>query len=208
MMPRAWFLKTVVLLTGICLSLSACESLGQTRVAIREERLPDREKSIRAFATVASVLLSPRCLNCHVRGDSPLQGDAETPHPMNVKRGPDGRGQAAMRCTNCHQAENSSEPHGPRGREGWRLPPPTMRLAWQGLSIGELCQSIKDPRTNGNRTLAELLEHVRDDPFVNWGWNPGAGRTTPPVSHEEFVTAVVLWAESGASCPQPATEPR
>ena len=48
MMPRAWFLKTVVLLTGICLSLSACESLGQTRVAIREERLPDREKSIRA----------------------------------------------------------------------------------------------------------------------------------------------------------------
>ena len=47
----------------------------------------DDTESLRAFAVVASVLTSPRCLNCHVPGDSPLQGDMGTPHNMNVRRG-------------------------------------------------------------------------------------------------------------------------
>ncbi|HET8892334.1 MAG TPA: hypothetical protein VFQ41_25795, partial [Candidatus Angelobacter sp.] len=71
------------------------------------------EKSLRAFRQVASVLTSPRCLNCHVPDDGPLQGDDDHPHTMNVKRGADGKGSAALRCFACHQLENATALHGP-----------------------------------------------------------------------------------------------
>jgi hypothetical protein len=160
------------------------------------------EESIRAFSAVASVLLSPRCLNCHIPGDSPLQGDAQTPHNMNVKRGPDGRGTPAMRCTNCHQEANSSQLHAPPGRPDWRLPPPSARMAWWGLSIAGVCRALKDPAINGSRSTAQLIEHVRDDRIVNWAWEPGPGRTLPPLTHDEFVARFTEWIETGAACPQ------
>ena len=163
---------------------------------------PDQHaESLRAFTVVVSVLTSPRCLNCHIPGASPLQGDAGAPHNMNVKRGPDGRGTPAMRCSNCHQDQNSATLHAPPGRPDWRLPPPDMRLAWQGLSVGEICRAVKNPATNGGKTPAQLIEHVRDDPFVNWGWNPGPGRSIPPASHDEFVTQMTAWLQTGAACP-------
>lgn len=158
--------------------------------------------SIRAFSAVASVLTSPRCLNCHVPNDGPLQGDDNHPHTMNVKRGPDGRGTPAMRCTNCHQETNSQFLHAPPGRPDWRLPPPSMPLVWKGLSIAGICRSLKDPATNGGKSAAQLIEHVRDDPFVNWAWNPGPGRTQPPLSHDEFVAQLTQWVQTGAACPQ------
>jgi hypothetical protein len=157
--------------------------------------------SIHAFASVASVLTSPRCLNCHIPGDSPLQGDQQTPHTMNVKRGSDGRGTPAMRCTNCHQEQNSREAHGPPGAPGWRLPPPSMRLAWQGLSVADICRAVKDPSRNGGKSLPQLIEHVRDDRFVNWAWNPGPHRSVPPLSHDDFVASVTEWIQTGAACP-------
>src|SRR5258707_12101221 len=69
------------------------------------------EAGVSAFGDIASVLTSPRCLNCHLAGQSPLQGDDSHAHTMNVKRGADGRGTPAMRCTNCHQSTNSAFPH-------------------------------------------------------------------------------------------------
>ena len=158
------------------------------------------EQSLRAFAAVVSVLTSPRCLNCHVPGDSPLQGDEQTPHNMNVKRGPDGRGTAGMRCSNCHQEVNSSTPHAPPGAAGWRLPPPSTKMAWQGLSVGEICRTLKDPDKNGGRGLNQLEEHVRNDRIVNWAWNPGPGRSLPPLTHEEFVERFTEWVQTGAPC--------
>jgi hypothetical protein len=158
--------------------------------------------SLRAFSVVASVLTSPRCLNCHVAGDSPLQGDTGTIHNMNVKRGPDGRGTPAMHCTNCHQDENSIQLHAPPGRPDWRMPTSATRMAWQSLSVGDICRSLKDPAKNGDRTMAQLIEHVRDDRIVNWGWDPGPGRSLPPVSHDEFVARVTEWVQTGTACPQ------
>jgi hypothetical protein len=162
----------------------------------------DRSDSLQAFAVVASVLTSPRCVNCHVPGDSPLQGDFQTPHNMNVKRGPDGRGTPAMRCTNCHQDNNSHQLHAPPGRPDWRLPPPSTRMAWQGLSVGDLCRTLKNPTMNGGRNTAQLIEHVRDERLVNWAWDPGPGRSVPPVSHEDFVAAFDKWMQTGAVCPE------
>jgi len=153
-----------------------------------------------AFRDVASVLMSPRCLNCHIPGQSPLQGDDNRPHGMNVKRGTDGRGSPAMRCTNCHQSSNSEFAHAPPGAPDWRLPAPDSPLAWQGLTTGQLCRAIKDPTKNGGRDFASLHEHVTSDPFVNWAWNPGPGRTAPPLSHQQFVDKFNEWAARGAPC--------
>ena len=190
------------------LGLAVAMAFGFTRLASpgAEAAGPAEEtreaQSLRAFSVVASVLTSPRCLNCHVSGDSPLQGDSGMIHNMNVKRGPDGRGTPAMRCTNCHQSENSSQLHAPPGRPDWRLPPPVRRMAWQGLSVAGICRVLKDPATNGGKTPDQLVEHVRDDKIVSWAWDPGPGRSIPPVSHDDFVAQVTTWVQAGAACPQ------
>jgi hypothetical protein len=157
-------------------------------------------KSLRAFREVASVLTSPRCLNCHVPDDGPLQGDDDHPHAMNVKRGADGKGSAALRCFACHQSENAAVLHGPPGAADWQLPPPKTPMAWKGLSTGELCRTLKDPAKNGNRSLQDLIGHM-DTSLVRWAWNPGPGRTLPPLSHDEFVSRLKEWIETGAACP-------
>lgn len=199
-------MRTVSFRRVAVLAVAGCAALAFFAMTSSRFRASARaqkdEESIRAFSMVASVLLSPRCLNCHGPGDSPLQGDAQTPHNMNVKRGPDGRGTPAMRCTNCHQETNSEQLHAPPGAPDWRLPPPSMPLVWKGVSVAGVCRTVKNPATNGGRNAAQLLEHVRDDPFVNWAWNPGPGRTRPPLTHDEFVAHFTQWLEAGAACPQ------
>ena len=160
----------------------------------------DRGRGWKAFLEVASVLQSPRCLGCHVPGDTPLQGDDGRVHAMNVKRGVDGRGTPALRCTACHQAENSELAHAPPGAPDWRLPPPNMKMAWLGLRPDALCESLKDPARNGGMTLAALEEHLRRDPLVGWGFNPGPGRQPPRLSRADFVARFVEWKDAGAPC--------
>jgi len=167
----------------------------------QENTANKKDKSLQAFRAVASVLTSPRCLNCHIPGDAPLHGDDGKPHKeLNIKRGPDGRGTPAMRCTNCHQSENAATPHAPPGAPNWQLPPPSMRMAWQGLSTGDLCRTLKDPAKNGNMTLAQLYQHLDGHPLVLWAWNPGPGRSIPPLSHEQFMSKVKEWMDTGAAC--------
>jgi hypothetical protein len=75
-------------------------------------------------------------------------------------------------------------------------------MAWQGLSTGDLCRRLKDPGKNGNKTLPELFRHMDEDPLVRWAWNPGPGRSIPPLSHEEFMAKVKEWIDTGAVCAQ------
>jgi hypothetical protein len=159
------------------------------------------EMSLRAFSAVASVLTSPRCMNCHVPGDGPLQGDDSHPHAMNVRRGSDGKGSPALHCSACHQAENTAVLHGPPGAAGWQLPTAKAPMAWKGLSTAEICRALKDPTKNGDRTLQDLIPHMETS-LVRWAWNPGPGRTSPPLSHEDFVSRLKEWIETGAACPE------
>ena len=183
------------------MKLAVAVAAGAVLLAATSNTGANREdEGWRAFSEVATVLTHPRCLNCHVPGDSPLQGDEGRPHDMNVRRAADGRGTPAARCTNCHQAANSPAPHSPPGAPDWRLPPPSARMAWRGLTTEEICRSLKDPGRNGGRGLSQLVEHVSKDQIVNWGWDPGPGRGAPPHSHGEFVRRFVQWAESGAPC--------
>ena len=154
-----------------------------------------------AFLAAYPVFMHPRCMNCHPAGDAPLQGDNSRPHDQNVKRGPDGRGKYALKCVDCHQQANLEGENMPPGSPNWHLPPPSMRMVFQGKTPGELCRQVKDPRRNGGKTLAQLIRHVSEDKLVLWGWDPGEGRTKPPLSHGEFAQKMWEWVNKGAICP-------
>lgn len=162
------------------------------------------DAALRAFEVVRSVLQHPRCQNCHIPGDAPLQGDEGITHTQNVKRGTDGFGAAAMECPVCHQEQNLPASYGnhvPPGAPGWRLPTPDMKMVFIGLSPRELCVAIKDRRATRGRDLATMLAHIRDDKLVAWGWVPGEKRSTPPATRAETVAAFETWMAAGAPCP-------
>ncbi|GDX80952.1 hypothetical protein LBMAG42_27630 [Deltaproteobacteria bacterium] len=157
---------------------------------------PPTPESIAAFADVYKVLHSPRCLNCHPVGDAPLQRDASTPHQMGITRF---SGSVGLACNTCHRPTGIDAPHLPPANPEWRMPPANQ--AFEGRSPAQLCAQLKDVATTGGRDLPTLLHHVSEDPLVLWGWSPGAGRTTPPLSHDAFVAAFSTWVSGGAGCP-------
>ena len=157
--------------------------------------------SVKAFMSVYKVLMSPRCMNCHPAGDQPLQGDDNHIHTMNVKRGVDGHGVYSMRCSNCHQAENDPGAHLPPGNPKWALPPAKMRMVFQGRTPRQLAIQLLDPKQNGGRTKAQIIDHMVNDGLVGWAWNPGEGRTLPPMTRNAFAAQVRLWIAKGAYAP-------
>lgn len=161
-----------------------------------------REKeSAEAFKEAYKVLMHPRCMNCHPSGDAPLQGDDSHIHAQNVTRGKDGKGVYAMKCSNCHQKENTAGLNMPPGDPNWHLPPANMKMVFQGKTPAQLAAQFKDQKQTG-KTLQQMLKHVEEDHLVLGGWNPGEGRTTPPLSHAEFASKFREWIEKGAVIPK------
>jgi hypothetical protein len=164
----------------------------------------ERAQAVTAFATVQKVFQHPRCQNCHIPGDGPLQFDAGRTHMMDVKRGPEGHGAPGLPCTTCHGDANppgSYGPHAPPGAPHWALPAPEHKMAWIGLSPTALCETIKSKRQNGGRNFAALIKHVSEDSLVLWGWHPGGAREPVPVPHDELVVKFKQWAAAGGPCP-------
>ena len=157
-------------------------------------------RSVALFMEVSKVLTSPRCVNCHPVGDRPLQGEGATSrlHQPPVTRGADGFGTASMRCSSCHQKANYDPGRVP-GHEHWHLAP--ISMAWQNKTPGQICVQIKDPARNGNRTLAQVVEHMSHDSLVGWAWAPGTGRTPAPGTQAEFGALLDDWVKTGAACP-------
>jgi len=154
-----------------------------------------------AFLAVIPVLKHPRCLNCHATGDFPRQGDDSRVHVQNVRRGVDGKGKYGQKCSACHQEQNVVGLNMPPGAPNWHLPPAAMPMIWEGRTAGQICRQLKDPKQNNGKTVAQIVEHVTEDKLVLWGWNPGEGRTLPPMSHSEFAQKFQDWARFGAACP-------
>ena len=158
---------------------------------------------VAAFETVRAVLQHPRCQNCHVPGDAPLQFDDGRAHSLGILRGPQGKGVVGLPCTTCHAGANPPESYGahiPPGAPEWRLPPPEQKMVFIGLKSGELCRRLKDPRANGGKNLDALVTHVTSDKLVLWGWNPGVGRRPVSIPHDQFVAKFKQWVAAGAPC--------
>lgn len=172
----------------------------EKRVSFHSENR-DSIESVKAFETVYKVLMSPRCMNCHPAGEVPLQGDDSHLHAMGPKRGADGKGVYAMKCSNCHQETNTPGLHTPPGNPEWHLPPAAMKMVFQGKSPHELAKQLIDKKQNGNKDMQKLIEHA-DDGLVLAGWNPGEGRTLPPVTHATFKKAWITWIKKGAYAPK------
>ncbi len=189
------------------LLLVAVTFAGAATVSGRPEaaavaRPNDKDDARTAFLDVYKVLMHPRCMNCHPSGDVPLQGDDSHLHLQNVKRGEDGKGKYALKCANCHQDTNLPGDNLPPGNATWQLPKKSAPLVFQGKSPRELADQLKDPKRNGGKTLEQLVEHVTHDKLVLWGWDPGVGRTKPPLSHAEFAEKFREWVEKGAPLPE------
>ena len=161
------------------------------------------KRSAALFAEAGKVLQNPRCLNCHPVTRSPTQGDDLHPHIPPITSDAD-IAAAGLPCATCHQTHNSpTSSAGVRsvpGAEHWGLAPASM--AWQGLTIGELCEQIKDPARNGNRSLDKIRVHLAEDHLVGWAWHPGEGRAPVPGTQEEFGELIAAWVATGAHCPQ------
>jgi hypothetical protein len=148
------------------------------------------------FEPIASVVMHPRCINCH-QDQSPRQGDASTVHLPLVVRGKDGHGSATQPCQTCHQTTNTGDGFVP-GVKDWHLAP--LSMLWEGRRKEQICEQMKDPARNGGRRTGEqVIEHMKTDPLVLWAWAPGR-RTTPPLSHERFVEALEAWVKAGMPC--------
>ncbi len=196
-----WRFVLMMLIAVVCVGSGLCmvavaEHSGSPRAA-----KPDAGASRAAFLEVYKVLISPRCANCHPAGDAPLQGDDSHVHLQNVKRGPDGHGVTAMRCNTCHQDKNPPGANLPPGNPKWSLPAPEHKMVFVGRTAAALCRQIKDPKQNGGRSLEQLFDHVSHDDLVGWGWNPGDGRSLPPLSREETSQQMRVWIDGGAACP-------
>lgn len=190
-----------VLLSAIAIMAFGLNSEPEKTVAAPIVIRKDSVASVKAFKQVYSVLMSARCMNCHPSGNIPLQGDDSHLHTMSPQRGVDGKGIYAMKCANCHQATNTPGLHTPPGNPNWHLPPADMKMIFQGRSPRQLAKQIVDPKQNGHKDMKKLIAHA-DDGLVLSGWNPGEGRTLPPMSHAAFKKAWITWLTTGAYAPK------
>jgi len=197
-MKKLIFLSIMLMIASI---IALSFKTEPARKKINPTIVKDSIGSVKAFMSVYKVLMSHRCMNCHPAGDQPLQGDDNHIHTMNVKRGVDGHGVYSMRCSNCHQAENDPGVHLPPGNPKWGLPPAKMRMVFQGRTPRELAIQLLDPKQNGGRTKAQVLDHITNDGLVGWAWHPGEGRTLPPMTRAALVTQTRLWIAKGAYVP-------
>jgi hypothetical protein len=159
-----------------------------------------RARSVALFGEIGTVLTHPRCVNCHPATERPRQTDAKRLHQPMVVRGKDGHGAPGLECATCHGKQNYDPAKMP-GNEHWALAPSSM--AWEGRSLGQICEQLKDKGRNGDRDLAAIVKHVTTDSLVLWGWNPGPGREPAPGTPAQFGALMQAWVDSGAACPAP-----
>jgi hypothetical protein len=165
---------------------------------------PDAAAGLAAFETVRQVFQHPRCQNCHIPGDAPLQFDEGRTHAQLVQRGTGGNGAAGLPCATCHAARNPPASYGahmPPGAPDWRLPPPETKMVFIDRAPAQLCRTIKDPKETRGRDLAAMLDHVAHDELVAWGWDPGVGRAPVPIPRAQVAAAFRTWMDAGAPCP-------
>jgi hypothetical protein len=208
MMARPLVLAAGLALAGLALPYAtrAQDSAAELKPASSFDRIADATaRSIALFEEAGKVIEHPRCVNCHPAGDRPTQGMDMHPHEPPVFRGEADIGVPGMICTTCHGPQNvtivgqAETIRSLPGHPEWHVAP--IEQAWQGKSLGEICEQIKDPARNGGKSLEAIVEHMAHDSLVGWGWAPGEGREPVPGTQAVFGELIRYWAETGAACP-------
>jgi hypothetical protein len=171
---------------------------------VRTRSADEEQRSRGLFLEASRVLLHPRCANCHPNGDVPLQGMEMRLHDPPVTRGPENVGVVGMECSGCHQDSNLEHARVP-GAPNWHVGP--REMAWVGKSPRRICEQLKDPKRNGGKSLAQIVEHNAHDELVAWGWRPGHDREPAPGTQARFGAIVAAWVDTGAECPAEGDRP-
>ncbi len=162
-------------------------------------------QGLNSWQRIHAVVSHPRCANCHV-GDSPYpmwsgpSFERSQPHGMNIHAGASRMGAETLLCSTCHTKNTSEADHGAPGVDDvWRLAP--VEAAWFGKSSIEICQQLRDPKRNGNRTYQEIASHLGHDVILHWAWEPGGQREPAPYSLQQHMDDILIWGVAGMPCP-------
>lgn len=174
-----------------------------------------REEGLANWQTYYEVASHPRCSNCHVGASNqpmwtgPSYGASlgkARPHGMNVNAGESRIGVETLMCSTCHTTlsepdpDANAAPHAaPRVASAWQLAP--VEAEWFGKSSSYVCNQLRDPERNGDRSIREVAEHLDHDVILHWAWNPGGGREPAPHSLQMAMDALMKWAAAGTPCP-------
>ena len=198
---KAIYIFSMFLLLGLIFVLANSPKVSGYEI-VEKTKLQNQQGN-EDFNKMMDVLSHQRCMNCHPSDHIPKQGDESHPHYFGMARGEDDHGFEATTCNTCHQSENNMN-SGVPGAPHWALAPAAM--AWEGLTRTEIAERLLDKSMNGNRSHEDLIKHMTEDDLVLWAWEPGVDadgeqRTLPPVSKEDFKTAVENWLANGAVIP-------
>lgn len=188
----------------VCILGAAASQAEELKPASAFQGIADRtERSAALFKEAARVIEHPRCMNCHPADRTPTQGEDLRVHSPPIRADKEGHGPPGLPCSTCHLVQNTPTHTTPiesiPGHAHWMLAPASM--SWQGLTTSEICEQIKDPARNGNRTLAKIHDHMAVDTLVGWAWAPGSGRETAPGTQKVFGELIAAWIDTGAACP-------
>ncbi|MGI9400458.1 MAG: hypothetical protein ACR2O0_04315 [Rhizobiaceae bacterium] len=192
----------------IAVASTAFAANETVQINIPEEGSVSREAGLDAWSRVYEVASHPRCANCHT-GESgipmwsgPSYGKTR-PHGMNISAGESRIGAEFVACGTCHiksDRGNTVAHAAPMVNMEWQLAP--AEADWFGKSSNEICQQLRDPKRNGDRTWQELAEHLDHDLILHWAWAPGGGREPAPYSLIEHINDVMAWGAAGMPCPE------
>ncbi len=195
-----------------CATVLAAESVGTNRV-INEFPAGSvtRDEGLAAWQTFYEVASHPRCSNCHVGADNrpmwsgPSYGKTR-PHGMNINAGESRIGAETLICSTCHTTlleqdlQANLVPHAaPKVAMAWSLAP--VEAEWFGKPSNYVCNQLRDPARNGDRTIREVAVHLDHDLVLHWAWNPGGNREPAPHSLQASMDALMKWAAAGTPCP-------
>lgn len=140
MIPRLGLI-CVAMLSPLVVSAQAAETQTLSGPEAFQHIKNKEERSKALFTEMGKVIESPRCMNCHPRGDSPTQKDGE-PHMPPVVRGPMGAGRQRWSAAPAMARSQSTSPMGLavcRGTQTGISPP----FRWAGkvcLSATSACR--------------------------------------------------------------------
>ena len=199
-------------LLGLSSLAFAADPVGTNRVIndFAEGSISEAEglENWQKFYEIAS---HPRCSNCHVGADNkpiwsgPSYGKTRV-HGMNINAGESRIGAETVPCSTCHttllkpdENANAAAHQAPRVAANWALAP--VEAEWHGKSSSYVCNQLKDPERNGERTIREVAGHLEHDVILHWAWNPGGDRESAPYSLQESMDFLMKWAAAGTPCP-------